>query len=288
MDFKKVLVIGGAGFVGSNLCKRLAQDESVDVYSYDNYFTGSEYNHHQNVNYIKGESFDILKNLKGLNFSHIFHLGEYSRVEQSFHDIDKVFEYNHKPIYEILKFAKNSNAKFIYSGSSTKFGDDGTAAFSSPYALTKKINAEIVKTYSEWFGLDYAITYFYNVYGENEIKDGKYATLIGIYTKLYEEGCKALPVVKPGSQRRNFTHISDIVEGLLVVGKHGHGDDYGIGSDQSYSINDIVNLFKLQIEWLPERKGNRMSSPILSEKTKLLGWEAKCNLEDYIKNIIEL
>jgi UDP-glucose 4-epimerase len=282
---KTILIIGGAGFVGSNLCKKLSHDNFV-VYSYDNYFTGNEENHHKNVKYIQGESKNINEVEFGVNFDIIYHLGEYSRVEQSFDDIDRVFEYNMSSIYSVLKFTLKHNAKIIYSGSSTKFGDDGDNILASPYAWTKKTNAELVKTYCSWFGLDYCITYFYNVYGDNEISEGLYATLIAKYIKMYNSGIRQLPVVKPGNQRRNFTHIDDIVSGLIIIGEKGSGDNYGIGSDTSYSIVDIVELFKAKIEWLPERKGNRMSAPIISEKTKALGWSPKNQLDKFINKKI--
>ena len=284
---KNILVIGGAGFVGSNLCKRL-NSPNTNVCSYDNYFTGNKLNHHKGIEYFKGES----KNINEIDFGHkfdiVYHLGEYSRVEQSFEDIDKVFDFNMSSIYNILKFVKNNNAKIVYAGSSTKFGDDGNNILESPYAWTKKTNAELVKTYCSWFDLEYCITYFYNVYGQNEIAEGPYATLIAKYINLYKSGARRLPVVKPCHQRRNFTHIEDITEALVILGENGLGDNYGIGSDKSYSIIEIVELFKCKVEWLPERKGNRMSAPIVSEKTKSLGWKAKNELLDYIsENIID-
>ncbi len=283
---KTILIIGGAGFVGSNLCKKLFELGML-VYSYDNYFTGSESNHHKGVTYIKGDSKNINDIDFKVSFDIVYHLGEYSRVEQSFEDIDKVFEYNMSSIYSVLKFVSSHKAKIIYSGSSTKFGDDGNNILESPYAWTKKTNSELVKTYCNWFNLDYCITYFYNVYGDNEISEGAYATLIAKYIKIYKSGLKQLPVVKPGNQRRNFTHIDDITSALIVVGESGSGDNFGIGSDVSYSITEIVDLFQCQVDWLPERKGNRMSAPILSEKTKSLGWKPKYELSDFIHENIK-
>ena len=192
-SMNNILVIGGAGFVGSNLAESLNSD-GFSVTSLDNYFTGDENNHVSGVNYIRGNTAEIAKVLEGYKFSHIFHLGEYSRVEQSFDDVDLVFEFNHKSIYEVLKFARNQDAKLIYSGSSTKFGDGGKNGSASPYAWTKKTNVELIKHYSDWFGIEYAIAYFYNVYGSGEISSGKYATLIAKFCSLKQLGATSLPV----------------------------------------------------------------------------------------------
>ena len=283
---KNILVIGGAGFVGSNLCLLLSK-KGNNVFSYDNYFTGEECNHHKDINYYKGESKHINEVNFGIKFDIVYHLGEYSRVEQSFDDIDKVFDFNMSSIYSVLKFVKNNKAKIVYSGSSTKFGDDGNNILESPYAWTKKTNAELVKTYCSWFNLEYCISYFYNVYGQNEIAEGPYATLIAKYINLYNSGLRKLPVVKPGLQRRNFTHIDDITEALVMIGEKGLGDNYGIGNDKSYSIIEIAELFNCEIDLLPKRKGNRMTAPIVSEKTKSLGWSAKHKLSDYINHNIQ-
>lgn len=278
---KNILITGGSGFVGSNLAEYLIK-KGIEVTSLDNYFTGSKINHKEGVEYITGETKDISKLLSGRSFSHIYHLGEYSRVEQSFEDIDLVFKYNHQSIYEVLKYAHKNRSKFIYSGSSTKFGDDGANGYASPYAWTKRNNTELIKTYAQWNNLDYAIAYFYNVYGDNEISQGRYATLIAKYLSLVNEGRTSLPVVKPGSQTRNFTHVADIVDGLYLVGVHGQGDNYGIGSDKAYSILDLVEMLGCEVEWLPERRGNRLSAPIVNDKLKALGWEPKNNLKDFL------
>lgn len=278
----EVLVIGGAGFVGSHLCHRLLST-GCKVTSLDNYFTGRRSNHHQGVRYVEGNSADILQLDLGPHYDCIFHLGEYSRVEQSFDDIDLVFEYNMRSIYSVLSFTKATGAKLVYSASSTKFGDGGVNPAESPYAWTKKTNAELVSVYCGWFNIEHAITYFYNVYGEGEISGGKYATVIAKFLALAEKGETSLPVVRPGTQQRNFTHIDDIIDGLVVVALRGSGDGYGIGSDESYSILDLVEMMQKGVDWLPERKGNRMSSPVKTERLKGLGWRCKRSVEQYVQ-----
>ena len=278
---KKILVTGGAGFVGSHLCERLAQNENYDVYSLDNYFTGSEDNHVANVTYIKGNTSEI-SDLITFNPDMVYHLGEYSRVEQSFDDIEKVWRYNKDGIFAVLEFVRKAGCKILYAGSSTKFGDGGLGRNASPYAWTKASNTELVKNYGTWFNVPYAITYFYNVYGPREIQTGKYATLIALFKEKMKNGEK-LTIVSPGTQKRNFTHIDDIINGLILVGENGYGDEFGIGSQEAYSIKEIAKMFGGDIELLPERKGNRMTADVVTSKTETLGWKATKHIEEYIE-----
>jgi UDP-glucose 4-epimerase len=280
----KVLVTGGAGFIGSHLCEELAKNKNNSVFSLDNYSTGTRDNHVNGVVYIEGET----KNINSLIDFHptiIYHLGEYSRVEQSFDDIEIVWSSNKDGIFAVLQFCREHNSKLVYAGSSTKFGDGGLGRRQSPYAWSKASNTELVENYADWFEISYAITYFYNVYGGREISTGKYATLIAIFVEKYKNG-EFLTVVSPGTQLRNFTHIDDIISGLILVGEKGKGDNYGIGSSTSYSIFDIAKAFKSEIKMLPERKGNRMKSEIVCSKTKDLGWVEKKSIMNYIEDIV--
>ena len=278
----KVLVTGGAGFIGSHLCEQLAQDGN-EVFSLDNYSTGTERNHVDDVIYIKGETKNISK-LVNFIPDIIYHLGEYSRVEQSFDDIEKVWNSNKDGIFAVLQFCRKTKAKIVYAGSSTKFGDGGLGRSQSPYAWTKASNTELVENYANWFNVDYAISYFYNVYGGREISSGKYATLIAIFLEKYKKNL-SLTVVSPGTQLRNFTHIDDIISGLILIGKNGHGDNYGIGCSKSYSIMEIAEIFGSKIKMLPKRKGNRMTADVVCNKTKELGWTETKSIVDYIENI---
>lgn len=277
---KNILVTGGAGFIGSHLCERLHKD-GHSVTSLDCYFTGSRDNHIDGVKYLNAPTSDIrwAVNTKP---DIVYHLGEYSRVEQSFEDIRLVHEYNTKGTFEVLEYVREIGAKLVYSGSSTKFSDNGSDA--SPYAFTKARNTELVKNYGRWYDIEYAICYFYNVYGGREIKEGKYATLIALFNEKMKRGEK-LSVVSPGTQRRNFTHIDDIVEALVLIGEKGQGDEYGIGCEESYSVLDVANMFDGEIEMLPERRGNRMTGDVITEKTKALGWNTEKNLKDYINTL---
>ena len=279
----KILVTGGAGFVGSHLCEALSRDQSNEITVLDNYSTGLEENHIHGVNYIKGDTKDI-DSLVNVSPDIIYHLGEYSRVEQSFEDIELVSQSNMIGTFHVLLFCRKHGSKLIYAGSSTKFGDNGQGRNQSPYGWSKASNVDLVQNFGKWYGMKYAITYFYNVYGKREISNGKYATLIALFAEKYKKGLP-LTVVSPGTQVRNFTHVDDIVSGIIRVGMDGCGDGYGIGSDESFSILEIAKMFGGKIEMLPERPGNRMFADLHVEKVKELNWKAKHSIVDYIDQI---
>ena len=280
-----ILVTGGAGFIGSHLCEKLSQNIENEVYSLDNYSTGSTNNHVKNVEYIVGSTVDI-DSLISFTPEFIYHLGEYSRVEQSFEDIEEVWRSNKDGIFSVLEFTRKTGAKLIYAGSSTKFGDGGLGRSQSPYAWTKASNTELVTNYGNWFNISFAISYFYNVYGEREISTGKYATLIALFLNQRKNN-KKLTVVSPGTQRRNFTHINDIISGLILIGENGYGDDFGIGCKESYTILEVAEMFGGNIVMIPERKGNRMVADVVIEKTVKLGWSSQESLKEYIKKSID-
>ena len=279
---KTILITGGAGFIGSHLCEALLK-KGNKVISLDNYFTGKKENHIKGVKYIKGHTKDIEKLIKE-KIDIIFHLGEYSRVLSSFEDVEKVWDFNIFGTMGVLEFARKNKIRLIYAGSSTKFGefDDFEEAMNkTPYSWSKARNTELVKNYGKWFGLDYATTYFYNVFGKREIQDGKYATLIGIFIRKFKNN-EPLTVNSPGTQRRLFTHVKDIVSGLLRVAESGKGDGYCIGSDYEYSVLEIAKMFGGKIIMKPSKKGDRKFSHIDSSKTRALGWAPKYDVSDFI------
>ena len=277
----KILVIGGAGFIGSHLCELYANHHEVT--SLDNYISGKKDNHIPGVEYLEMNSKDILTLESKYNL--IFHFGEYSRVEQSLSKIDYVLSNNLSPILNILKFSKKCKAKLIYAGSSTKFSDAGANKFKSPYAFSKWQNSEIVKFYCENYNIEYAITYFYNVYGERENAHGEFATVIAKFLEKKRQG-KTLEVTLPGSQERNFTYIKDTIAALDLIAKDGKGDEFGIGNNKSYSIIDVAKMISSDVKFIPENPANRNFSELITEKTIDLGWKAKFNLEDYLRKHI--
>src|SRR3989344_2746940 len=277
---KIILVTGGAGFIGSNLIEQLVKDPDNQVYSLDNYSTGSKENHIAGATYIEGDTRDIAKLLK-IKPDLVFHLGEYARVEKSFEDMETVWRSNKDGTFAVLEFCRGNGTKLVYAGSSTKFGDGGLGRDQSPYAWTKASNTELVKNYGVWFGQKYAITYFYNVYGPRELS-GTYGTVIEIFRQQKQKG-QPLKVVAPGTQRRIFTHVKDIVRGLSLVGEKGEGDGFGLGSRDEFSILEVARMFGGPIEMLPERAGNRLTSSIDLSKSEALGWKAERSLGEYIR-----
>jgi len=277
-----VLVTGGAGFIGSNLVEALLK-RGDRVISLDNYFTGNEANHLEGAVYVRGHTKDIA-GLINETPDLVYHLGEYARVEKSFDDSEAVFDLNIIGTHAVLEFCRAKGSKIVYAGSSTKFSDNGLGRHQSPYAWSKASNTDLVANYGSWFGLPYAVTYFYNVYGPRE-RSGSYGTVIQIFKEQYEAG-RPLTVVAPGTQKRNFTHVADIVSGLLLVGDKGEGGEYGLGSEESFSVLDIARMFGAPIEMLPERRGNRLNSTAHTEKSRALGWSATHRINDYIKAAI--
>ncbi len=283
MQGKLILVTGGAGFIGSHLCERLVA-EGHRVISLDNYFTGSRDNHVAGVDYREGHTKDIETHVPE-SPDLIYHLGEYSRVEKSLSEPAVVWDLNKDGTFGVLEYWRKRGCKLIYAGSSTKFGDGGLGRDQSPYAWTKATNTELVKNYSAWYGLPHAITYFYNVYGPGE-RAGAYGTVIEIFRQKRLAG-EPITVTSPGTQKRNFTHIDDIIDGLMLVGADGTGDDFGIGSEQSYTILDVAKMFGGEIVMLPERQGNRMISDIDTSKMRSLGWTQKRSLTDYVAEAVK-
>lgn len=284
----KILITGGAGFIGSNLIKELIKNKENTIISLDNYSTGSTLNHIEGVKYINGNTWDIfnIKELMDFFPEYVYHFGEYSRVSKSLDEPSKTFKSNILGTQQILEYCLEKKSKLIYSGSSAIFGNNGNDQHLNPYAWCKSKNIELIKNYKNWYNINYCICYFYNVYGSGHITNGDYATVIGIFENQYINNQK-LTVVKPGTQSRCFTHISDIINGILLVAEKGNGDDYHIGCEDSYTILDIVKIFGKEFIFIPEKKGERYTSNL--KKSKMINdfnWKAKIKLKDYINDFI--
>lgn len=276
---KNILVTGGFGHIGAQLVRVLAPNNRVIVL--DNSLFGRSA---LGLSDIDIEIYvDDVRNLNdySLQCDLVFHFGEYSRVEQSLKESAKVFENNIGGIIPVLSFCKRTGAKLIYAGSSTKFADDGLASKTNPYAISKRINTEVVKEYCTYCDLDYAIVYFNNVYGPGEMGIGTYATVIEKFLCLREED-EALPVTLPGTQRRAFTHIDDTVAALVVIAERGFGDGYIICADEDYSIIDIARYISNDVELVEGSVANRMSGVLDNSKVRELDWAPKVDLFKYL------
>jgi len=285
-----IIVTGGAGFIGSNLIKYLVKKTQFKIISIDNYSTGTKKNHlnHKNVKYIKSDNIKIAKILKNSRkkIKVIFHFGEFSRIYQSFLRPKECLISNINNSFEVINFAKDNKIKIIYSATSSALGNNGKDENLSPYAWAKTKNIELIKNYSKWFGLKYEFLYFYNVYGPNQILNGTMSAVIGIFETQFKKKIP-LTIVKPGSQKRDFTHIDDIINGCYLALKKGKQNEYMLCSKRQYSILQIAKMFKTKIKYLPPRDGERFGASIPNNNAlNHLGYKPKIEIKDYIKNLI--
>ena len=289
---KNLLVTGGAGFVGSNLIEYFLKKTKYRIISLDDYSSGSKKNHIKNrrVKYLSGHTKDINKicNKYRGNIETIFHFGEFSRIYQSFLQMNKCIQSNTIGTNAVIDFCLKNNIKLIYSATSASLGNKGKDKDLSPYAFTKSKNIEFLENLKKWFNFKYDVIFFYNVYGPKQIRTGKMATVIGIFEYNYLKK-KPLPVVKPGTQTRRFTHIQDTIEICFYAWKNKKFKSYSISNKESFSILQVAKLFNSKIKFVPPRKGERFASALtnLSLSSKVFKNFGKISLKDYVKNFLE-
>ena len=290
MKKNTIIVTGGAGFVGSNLIDHLIRKTKFKIISIDDYSSGFKKNHIKNIrityfNINTKDITNIIKKPKSINS--IFHFGEFSRIYQSFKDMDQCINSNTIGTTAIFNFCLKHKIKLIYSATSATLGNKGNDKNLSPYAFTKAKNLEFLENLKKWFNFKFEIIYFYNVYGPNQICKGKMATVIGIFENCIKTK-KPLTVVRPGSQSRRFTHISDTIDICYFAWKKNKCRHYSISNHKSYTILDVAKLFKSKIKFLPRRSGERYASALtnINLKNKVYKFFGKMNLKDYIDRII--
>ena len=286
-----LVVTGGCGFVGSNLIKYLLDKTEFKIISIDDYSSGSKKNHINStrIKYIKDntKNISLLLNKYKKKINSIFHFGEFSRIYQSFLQMNKCIQSNSIGSNAVFDFCLENKIKLIYSATSASLGNKGRDKNLSPYAFTKTKNLEFLENLKKWFNFRYEVIFFYNVYGPGQIRRGKMATVIGIFEDHYLKN-KLLPVVKPGTQTRRFTHIDDTVKICYLAWKKNKSKFYSVSNKESYSVLDVAKMFKSKIKFLPERKGERYASALseMALSNKVYKFYGKIKLSDYVKSFI--
>jgi UDP-glucose 4-epimerase len=285
MAKKTILVTGGAGHVGSHIVEILVEDPKNRVISLDNYFNGRKENHIAGAEYRKGHTKDINR-LIPENPDIVYHLGEYARVAPSFDDVEKVYDMNIAGTFAVVEFCRQHKVgKLVYAGSSTKFAIEGDGRHQNPYSFTKATNVDLINDYGRWYNLPYAICYFYNAFGPREKGTGKYATLIAKFEQAYLKN-EPFTVVKPGTQRRNFTYVKDLARGIILTGQKGKGDGYGLYNNDGFSVIEIAEAFGGPINYIEGYPGRSETIESPTKARDELGWETTVDILDYIKEFV--
>tara|TARA_Y100000816_G_scaffold90488_1_gene62450 strand:- start:547 stop:1434 length:888 start_codon:yes stop_codon:yes gene_type:complete len=287
---KKILVTGGAGFVGTNLINLLLKKTKFKIISIDDYSSGTKNNHIRNnrVKYYRGNTKNIAEIIKNpREIIAVFHFGEFARIYQSFKKMNQCINSNSVGTNAVFNYCLKNKIKLIYSATSASLGNKGNDKNLSPYAFTKAKNLELLENLKKWFNFKYEVIYFYNVYGPYQICEGDMATVIGIFESHYKKR-KSLPVVKPGTQTRRFTHIFDTVDVCYMAWKRKLCRHYSIANKKEYSIKEVAKMFNTKIRYLPKRKGERYASALTNKSlsNKVYKYFGKIELKNYIQNFL--
>jgi len=289
MKKNTIIVTGGAGFVGTNLIKLILLRTNFKIISIDNYSSGFKKNHIKSgrIRYLKTDTKNIAKVLKKPEIiNSVFHFGEFARIYQSFIKMNECINSNSIGTNVVFNFCLKNKIKLIYSATSASLGNNGLDKNLSPYAFTKAKNLELLENLKKWFNFKFEVIYFYNVYGPHQICTGDMATVIGIFEYHFKLN-KPLPIVKPGTQNRRFTHINDTVEICYNAWKNNLCRHYSISNHKAYSILDVANMFGVKIKFLPKRPGERFASALtkMNLNNRVYKYFGKVNLKTYIQNL---
>ena len=281
----KILITGALGFVGKNLAKRLVAD-GHDVIGLDNYEIGKPADEVDGVKYLPWD-IEQIEYLKGSSIDLCFHLAALSRIQPSFEQPSETFRVNARGTEAVCEWARHNNVKVVYSGSSSQWHDP----FLSPYALYKKLGEDVCKLYRMIYGLNVEIARFYNVYGPGEITEGKWAAVIGKWRGQVEKN-HPITIVGDGEQRRDFTHIDDIVDGLIKIafGTDTHEDAWELGTGFNYSLNEVAELFVEKFSavkvYMSQERGNyKETIRVNNDAIDRLGWTPTDKLKEYINSL---
>ena len=286
-----IIVTGGAGFVGTNLIKLFLKKTKYNIISLDDYSSGTKSNHIKSprLKYIKGKTVNISKMIRNNGrINSVFHFGEFARIYQSFVKMNECIDSNSVGSNAVFNFCLKNKIKLIYSATSASLGNKGNDKNLSPYAFSKAKNLELLENLKKWFDFKYEVIYFYNVYGPHQISKGQMSTVIGIFEDHFKRG-KPLPVVRPGTQTRRFTHIDDTIQVCFEAWKKNLCRHYSIANKKSYSLIDVAKMFKSKIKFLPKRPGERYASALINKNlsNKMYKYFGNIKLKDYINNFIE-
>jgi len=277
-----ILVTGGAGFVGTNLIKTFLE-QGHKVTSVDNYNTGLKSNHQPGAQYIEFDIRNIDDYSPWGDFDIVYHMAAIARIQPSFKEPYDYFTTNANATFKIAKYCSNNNIPLIYAGSSSHH----SGKFKNPYTFSKDIGEEIILLFQSHYKLKASIARFYNVYGPYHLKEGGYTTLIGAWEKQIEEH-QSLIIYGDGTKRRDFTHINDIVNALLLINeKQSWGQVFELGRGKNHSVKDIADMFGQEVEYKENKPGEAEITLCTDTLAKeLLDWEPKHNIEDYIKEYL--
>ena len=276
------LVTGGAGFIGTHLIKTLLTEAPhTKIVSLDDYSTGKASNHIEGVHYVNGRTQDAIKLLERFEIDTIYHFGEYSRIYQSYKDVDKVQSSCQEGTSQIIRLAIKHDATLIYSASSSHFGQKDPDL--SPYSWYKKQNVDLIKKHQKWSSLKSYIFHFFNAYGPGQITEGPYATVLGIWENQIKQD-QPITVVEPGTQARIFTRVESIALACTRWHLLPVCSEWALYSEDKTTLLQIIKKLKKKTKWVEARPGDRLRVPTI-KIPKPPHWVHPYRLEDWVGDL---